>query len=117
MSARNVPPIIPAGVAVWGTTVQNAAGSTNTAALVLAAGLSTILDTKDSPFVSAFGHADAATTISILYSADGVNFYVAHSTVLSGAGDFAIDCMCGGQFVQLKSSGQANIWATISAKG
>jgi hypothetical protein len=117
MSGRNVPPITPQGVAVWGTSTQNAAGSTNTAAAVGAGTNSSIIDTKNSPFVSAFGHASGATTISILYSADSVNFYAAHSVVLAGGADFCIDCICGAQYVCLQSSGAVNIWATISAKG
>jgi hypothetical protein len=113
---RNVPPITPSGIAVWGTTAITAGGDTNTPAAVGANGNSFILDTMNAPFVSAFGHASTGTTIAIQYSADGTNFYTAHTVVLSGAGDFCIDCICGAEFVRLNSSGAASIWATIQAK-
>jgi hypothetical protein len=116
MAATNVPPITARGVAVWGTTAINARGATNTAAAVASNGVSAVVDTMDAPFVSAFGHASGATTIVIQYSADGINFYTAHSVVLAGAAGFAIDCICGAEFVRLQTSAAVSIWATIQAK-
>jgi hypothetical protein len=113
---RNVPPIgTPCNL--WGTIVQNAAGSTITPQAVAANGYSQIVDTRNSPFISAFGNVSGATTVNLQYSADGVNFNTAHSLAASGAGDFNIDCLCGAQFVRLQSTNAINAYATVQAKG
>lgn len=113
---RNVPPI---GVAcnAWGTVNQNNSGSTIAPQATGANGFSAIVDTKNSPFISAFGHVDGVTTINLQYSADGVNFNTAHSVTTAGVADFAIDCLCGAQFVRLQSTGAVNASATVQAKG
>jgi hypothetical protein len=113
---RNIPPI-GAPCNAWGSVVTNAAGSVITPAATGANGFSQIVDTKNSPFISAFGHVDGATTINLQYSADGVNFNTAHSVSPSGAADFAIDCLCGAQYVRLQSTNGVNASATVQAKG
>jgi hypothetical protein len=115
MSGRNVPPI-GTQCNAWGTVVQTSAGSTMTAAATGANGFSSIVNTFNAPFVSAFGHVDGATTINLQYSADGVNFATAHIVSPSGAADFDIDCICGGQYVRLQSTNGVNATATIQSK-
>lgn len=86
------------------------------AAAVAANGTSAALDTWSCPFVSAFGNAGAATTITLQYSMDGNNFYAGPSVTLSGAGDFHIDATCAARFVRLLSSAAATLTATLAAK-
>lgn len=64
---------------------------------------------------SAFGHTSASTTITVMESQDGVNWYASQNSQTS-SGDFAIDFQTGAEFVALKSSGAATITAVVSAK-
>lgn len=66
--------------------------------------------------LSAFGNANAATTISLQYSQDGTNWYTAATVVLAGAGDFCFDVNCCAKYARLKTSGAATITATMAAK-
>lgn len=115
MADRNVPPI---GITCNATGIYNQANQTIQAVQV---GInSNVVDTKNSPFVSAFGNLQeaASCTVNLQYSADGVNFNTAHSVTVATSADWAIDCNCGGQFVRLNYSNPNAVgYATIQAKG
>jgi hypothetical protein len=101
---RNIPPI--GGQAnVWSAATTGAATT------------SPSVNTYNSPFVSAFGNVSGATTITLMLSADNVNFYAGPTVVLSGAGNFYIDATVGAQYVALQSSNSVTATATIQAKG
>jgi hypothetical protein len=102
-SGRNVAPI---GVQ----------GNAWNAASVGSNGTSGVEDTWSCPFVSAFGNANAATTLTLEYSMDGSTFYAGPSTTLSGAGDFHIDATTAARYLRLLSSAAATITATLAAK-
>lgn len=68
-------------------------------------------------WVSIFGNVSAATTITVMYSADGANWYGGQSTTLGGAGNFHFDLVCGAEWIALQSSAAATITAIVSAKG
>jgi hypothetical protein len=91
-------------------------GNAWNAASAGANGTSAVVDTWSCPFVSAFGNAGAATTISLQYSMDGANFYAGPSTTLSGSSDFHIDATTAARYLRLLSSAAATITATIAAK-
>lgn len=101
MSHRQSPPL---SKKVWADVAVSGGGQSDS------------LDTGSCPFVSAFGHANAATTITAVYSDDGATWYAGPTKVLSGAGDFDFDFTNGARFVALQSSGAATITAIISAK-
>jgi hypothetical protein len=63
-----------------------------------------VVDTWSCPFVTAFGHADGATTITLLASMDGTAFYATATQVLAGAADFGINVTCAARYFALKSS-------------
>lgn len=112
MSGRTNPPI---GVQcnAWGTLSQG----TITPQATGANGFSAIVNTYNSPFLSAFGHVDAATTVNLQYSGDGVNFSTTHSVTTTGAADWNFDCICGAQYVRLQSTNAVNASGTVQAKG
>jgi hypothetical protein len=104
MSAgRNVSPI-----GVQGNAWNAASVGTN--------GTSAVLDTWSCPFVSAFGNASAATTLTLQYSMDGTDFYAGPSVTLSGAGNFYINSTTAARYLRLLSSAAATITATLAAK-
>lgn len=86
------------------------------AAAVGAGGTSASLEINASAFASAYGNADAATTITLQYSSGDGTFRDGPSQVLAVAGDFRIDATVGAPVVRLKSSAAATITADISAK-
>lgn len=100
-----------------GKATAGAQGNAWTAIAVGINGVSTALALADRPFVSAFGSASIATTITLQLSANGTTFYDGPTQVLSAAGDFAISVTTGAAHVRLKSSAAATITATIMAKG
>lgn len=84
--------------------------ATNTPFVTLFAG--------DNPWLSAFGSAAGACTITVYYSNDGETYYASQNKqVLSGAGPFAIDLTTGAAYVGLATSALVAITAIISAKG
>ncbi len=91
-------------------------GNAWNAAAVASGGTSAVVDTWSCPYVSAFGNAGAATTLTLRYSLDGSNFYAGPSVTLSGAGDFHIDATTAARYLQLLSSSAATLTATIAAK-
>lgn len=111
-------------------TVQNVDESTNkvewtggaqanawNAVAVAAGGASAVLDTWHLPFVTAFGNASAATTITLQVSQDNVNWYNSQvAQTLSAAGNFCLITEMGARYVRLTSSAAATITATITAK-
>jgi len=101
-----------------GKALTGAQGNAWNAALVGIGGVSTALTLADRPFVSAFGSASVATTITLQLSANGTSFYDGPSQALTVGGDFAISVTVGVAHVRLKSSAvAATITATIQAKG
>jgi hypothetical protein len=86
------------------------------AASVGANGTSAVLDTWSCPYVSAFGNAGAATTLTLQYSMDGTNFYAGPAVTLTGAGDFHIDATTAARYLRILSSSAATITATLAAK-
>jgi hypothetical protein len=86
------------------------------AAVVGANGQSATFDTFNSPFVSALGHASAATTITLMVSPDGVTWYAGPTQVLAGAADFCLNATVGAEYVALQSLSAATITAYIGAK-
>lgn len=74
------------------------------------------LRTFDAPFVSVFGHVSGATTITLMLSADGVNFYAGPTVSPSGAGDFFINATVGAQYLALQSSNNITATGSIQAK-
>lgn len=94
-----------------------AQGNAWNATAVGAGGTSNAVDTLDATNVSAFGHVDAATTITVQVSEDNATFYdTATTVVLAGVADFHTSFSTGAKYVRLKSSGAATITATIAAK-
>ena len=93
-------------------------GNAWAAAVVGANGTSNPVDTFAMPFVTAFGNASAATTITLQVSADGVTWYDSQvNQVLAGAGDFCLIATVAARLVRLKTLSAATITASILAKG
>lgn len=70
--------------------------------------------------ITAFGNVAAATTIYLVFSANGTNWYTddTKKAVIAGGsgGDFAIHADVGAQFVRLASSANVTATATIQGK-
>jgi hypothetical protein len=79
-------------------------------------GFSSDLAISSSSQISAFGNLSGAATITVQYSADGVNYYDGPTQVLAGAGDFRIDTFASCAHVRLKSSANVTATAWIAAK-
>ena len=91
-------------------------GNAWNAASVGSNGTSAVLDAWSCPYISAFGNAGAATTLTLQYSMDGTLFYAGPSVTLSGAGDYHIDATTAARYLRLLSSAAATITATLAAK-
>ncbi len=104
------------GVGIIANPVVGAHANAWSAAAVGIDGTSTALDAQYTPFVSAFGNASAATTITLQYSQNGVNYYDGPNQALGAAGDFRIDATVGARYARLKSSAAATITATLAGK-
>ena len=95
-------------------TVGSHANAWNATA-VAAGGTSAALDTQSTGTVSAFGNANAATTITLQVSQNNTNWYdTSHTQALAGSGDFALTATIGARYVRLKSSAAATITATLA---
>lgn len=95
---------------VWG----NASGG----AAVAASGYSAPLDTWDSPFVTICGTSSGTSTITVLGSNDGVNYFqLATISATSTAGSLYLALTCGVEFIKLQSSAAVTLQVVISAKG
>lgn len=77
---------------------------------------SATFNTWASPFVTACGNVSGATTITLMLSVDGSNWYAGPTVVLSGAGNFYLNATVGVQYVALQSSNSVTATAFISAK-
>jgi uncharacterized protein YaiE (UPF0345 family) len=62
--------------------------------------------------VTVLGHVSGACTITVMYSADGTNFYAGPTITAAGAADIYLDLTTAAGYVALKSS--ANVTATVS---
>jgi hypothetical protein len=119
-SASSVPvvlasdqPSIPVAVT---PNVVGTEGNAWSAAAVLAAGVSASIDCQYTPNISVFGNvAGGATTLTVQFSQDNVNFYDATNTVANG--DFSLSGVFGARYLRLKSSNARTITATIAGKG
>ena len=79
-------------------------------------GQSPSFDSGSLPFVSAYGNASAATTITLMYSNDGTNWRAGGTVVLAAAGDFVMNVTSGARFHALQSTAACTVSAVISAK-
>jgi hypothetical protein len=70
-----------------------------------------VVDSWSCPYVSAFGNAGAATTLTLQYSLDGSTFYAGPAVTLSGVGDFHRDATTAARYLRLLSSSSAAIAA------
>jgi len=59
-----------------------------------------VVDTWSYPYVSVFGNANAATTLTLQYSIDGADFYAAPSATLSGAGNPSINAATAARYLR-----------------
>ena len=104
--------------AVAVTTTPNIVGTQGNAwnaAAVLAGGVSASIDCQYTPFISVFGNVTGgATTLTVQFSQDNVNFYDAESTVANG--DFSVSNTYAARYIRLKSSNARTITATIAGK-
>lgn len=66
--------------------------------------------------VTISGNANAATTIQVQVSADGVNWFVVTQVVLAAAGDFGFMLELGASQVRLRSTAAATITATAQGR-
>jgi hypothetical protein len=67
-------------------------------------------------YVSVIGHANNATTIYAMVSADGTNWYQGPSQTLGSAGDFVISFTTGAGWIALSSSSNVTASAVVTAK-
>lgn len=86
------------------------------AAAVLAGAESAIVELQYSSTFSAFGNSNAATTIELRVSQDGVTFYTIDSVILAVAGDFGFSGPVGARYVRLRTVGAATLSASICGK-
>jgi len=64
---------------------------------------------------SFYGESDAAITLTVQYSLDGVDYYDSEvEVVLAGAGTFAIDFLTAAPYVAFAASANANVLANFS---
>jgi hypothetical protein len=100
------------------TTTPNVVGTQGNAwnaAAVAAAGVSASIDCQYTPNISVFGNVTGgATTLTVQFSQDNVNFYDATNTVANG--DFSLSGVFGARYLRLKSSNARTITATIAGK-
>lgn len=82
-----------------------------------AAGQSPGFDTHNSPWVSIFGNSSAATTLTVLYSNDGLNWYAGPTLTLAAAGNFHLDFTSAAEWIAVQSSAAATLTLIASAKG
>lgn len=106
-SNRYTPPV---SVYVWGTPAGAAPVALN--------GYSAVLDTWNSPFITIAGTSSGSTTITVLGSNDGGNwFQMGTIAATATAGSLYLALTCGVEFIKLQSSTAVNLWVIVSAKG
>jgi hypothetical protein len=97
---------LPTTATIWNA-VSTGANTTSTNSLNIA----------NAAFVSCFGHVSGSTVITVMASADNVNFYATQSTAtVTGAGDFCINVSLGCGYVALQSTNSVTATAVASAK-
>lgn len=117
--AQSVPVTIASNQSAIATNpaVNTGGGQANlwNAAVTGAGGNSTAVGFASQHFAAVFGHVSAATTISLQYSADDINFYTVAQSVLTGAGDFAFTNLIipAGIVIRLQSSASVTATATV----
>jgi len=77
---------------------------------------SNIIEVWSCPYVSCFGHVSGATTLTMQYSIDKINFYNGPTVAPTGAADFYLDFYTAARWVRVLTSGAVTITATIAAK-
>jgi hypothetical protein len=102
MYPRNIPPLT---AIIWSAA---ATGSATTS--------TTNVNLQNCPYVSVFGNVSGATTITLMLSIDGTNFYAGPTVTTSGAGNFYLNATVGAVFVALQSSSNVTATAVISAR-
>lgn len=81
-----------------------------------AGGVSSTVQLPQIRLVTVFGHVSGATTLTIEWSADGVNWYDSGSTIVAaGAADVGTSLDCAANWIRVKSS--ANVNATLTIAG
>lgn len=118
VAASSLPVVLASDTTALPTQVAGAHANAWSAAAVLAAGDSAVVDLQHTAHLSIFGNADSATTITCHWSQDNVNFYEDAGTqaVLGGPSDFAIHLTAGAPYLRLRSSGAAAITVTVAGK-
>jgi hypothetical protein len=96
---------LPATATIWNSE-STGAGTTSTKNLQI----------SNSAYVSCFGHVNNATTITVMASADGQNWYAGPSQTLGGASDFCIHATVGCGWIALQSSSNVTATAIASCK-
>lgn len=81
-----------------------------------AGGFSNDFQVTDCKYMTAFGSASGATTITLQFSQDGTTFRDGPTQVLAGAGDFYFNITTGCRRVRLKTSAAVTVSGTITGK-
>lgn len=84
------------------------------AVAVVVDGLSNAIDTAQNSNLTIMGNVSAATTLTVRYSQDNVNYYAGEQ--ISATADFVLHVKAGARYVELASSAAATITATIAGK-
>lgn len=90
-------------------------GNAWSAVAVGAGGTSAAIDTQNCSQLSVFGNVSGATTLTVQFSQDNVNFYDSGTTTAPSA-NFGINVSVGARYIRLKSSAAVTITATIAGK-
>lgn len=81
-------------------------------------GYSAVFDSWNSPFVTIFGTASGASTITVWGSNDGSNWFVLGTiSATATAGSLYLSLTCGAELMKLQSGSAVTLTAVISAKG
>lgn len=102
-------------LATWNPPIGTHANAWSAIA-VAANGVSASLDTNYCQLISVFGNSSVATTLTIQYSQDNVNFYDSTQTISAPIGNFGVTFDTAARYIRLKSSAASTITATIAAK-
>lgn len=72
--------------------------------------------TIDGGTITVMGHASAATTLSLLLSAENATFYVSDTKTLTAAGDFCFHLTTAARFCRLRTSSAVTLTATVLSR-
>lgn len=85
------------------------------AAVVGIAGVSALVQINNCRVVTVFGHVSGATTLTVQFSVDGINFYDSGVTnAPAGAADVGFSFDCAAPYVRVKSSAAATITLNLA---